>query len=217
MTQTNDSAQNKWRVLIADDVQETRRSVRLMLSMIPEVVVVATAANGRQAIDLAREHHPDIVIMDISMPEVDGLTAYKEINQVYPDTGCIIITAQKDIVTLEKAMSLGAKEYLVKPFVLEEMNAAVGRVAAQVQASRQKLAEADQLHKKSEAYLKKLAAEYTKSKRADDEALGVFEQLAENPDCELRWLWTLAMLYIVRQEWGKLKHLAERLEKQTKK
>ncbi len=217
MTQTNDSAPNKWRVLIADDVQETRRSVRLMLSMNPDVVVVATAANGRQAIDLAREHHPDMVVMDINMPEVDGLTAYKEISQIYPDTGCIIITAQKDIVTLEKAMSLGAKEYLVKPFVLEEMNAAVSRVAAQVEASRHKLAEADLLHKKSEAYLKKLAAEYTKSKRADDEALGVFEQLSENPDCELRWLWTLAMLYIVRQEWSKLKHLAERLEKQTQK
>ena len=217
MVQNEVSAKNKWRVLIADDVQETRRSVRLMLSMNPEVVVVATAANGRQAIELAREHHPDMVVMDINMPEVDGLTAYKEISQIYPDTGCIIITAQKDIVTLEKAMSLGAKEYLVKPFVLEEMNDAVSRVALQVQESRRKLAEADLLHKKSEAYLKKLAAEYTKSKRADDQALGVFEQLAENPECELRWLWTLAMLYIVRQEWSKLKHLAERLEKQTQR
>ena len=217
MAQTNDSAQNKWRILIADDVQETRRSVRLMLSMNPDVVVVATAANGRQAIELAREHHPDMVVMDINMPEVDGLTAYKEISQIYPDTGCIIITAQKDIVTLEKAMSLGAKEYLVKPFVLEEMNDAVSRVVLQVQESRRKLAEADLLHKKSEAYLKKLADEYTKSKRADDQALGVFEQLAENPECELRWLWTLAMLYIVRQEWSKLKHLAERLEKQTQR
>jgi lipopolysaccharide biosynthesis regulator YciM len=90
-------------------------------------------------------------------------------------------------------------------------------VALQVAKSRLKLAEADYLHKKSEAYLKKLAEEYSKSRRMDDEAMGVFEQLADNPECEMRWLRTLAMLYILREEWGKLKILAARLEKQTKK
>jgi lipopolysaccharide biosynthesis regulator YciM len=69
------------------------------------------------------------------------------------------------------------------------------------------------LHKQSEKSLEKLAGEYARSKRTDDTALEVFEQLAENPDCDLRWLRTLAMLYIIREEWGKLKALAERLEK----
>lgn len=187
-----------------------------MLSMNADAVVVAIATNGRQAVEMAKEHHPDILIMDVNMPELDGLGAFKEISQVYPDTGCIIISGQKDTNNLGMAMSLGAQEFLIKPFTLEELNDAVNRVAEQVVESRQKLAQADRINKKSEDYLKKLAGEYAKSKRTDDEAMDVFEQLAENPDCEIRWLRTLAMLYIVREQWGKLQTLSARLKKQTK-
>ena len=215
MTQTDMSSHKKFTVLIADDVQETRRSMRLMLSMNPDVVVVAIATNGRQAVELAKEHHPDILVMDVNMPELDGLGAFKEISQVYPDTGCIIVSAQKDTNNLSTAMSLGAQEFLIKPFTIDELNDAVNRVGKQVDESHRKLADADKLHKKTEDYLKKLADEYAKSKRTDDQALGVFEQLAENPECEMRWLRTLAMLYILRQEWGKLKVLSARLEGQS--
>jgi YesN/AraC family two-component response regulator len=217
MAQTDMSLKNKVRVLIADDIQETRRSVRLMLSLNPNVMVVAIAKDGAEAIELSREHHPDIVILDINMPKFDGLEAFKEISQIYPDTGCIIITADRDTTPLGMAMSLGAQEFLLKPFSIEELNEAVNRVTAQVGKSRRKLLEADQIYQKSEVYLKQLADEYAKSKRTDILALGVFEQLAENPECELRWLRTLAMLYIVRQEWGKLKALADRLERQAQK
>ena len=217
MTQTEPPSHKKLRVLIADDIQETRRSLRLILSMNPDVIVVAIATNGRQAVEMAKEYHPDVLVMDVNMPELDGLAAFKEISQVYPDTGCVIISAEKDTNNLSMAMSLGAQEFLLKPFTIEELNDAVNRVGAQVNESHKKLAEADKLHKKSEDYLRKLADEYAKSKRTDDEAIGVFEQLVENPECELRWLRTLAMLYIVRQEWGKLKALAARLEQQTNK
>ena len=67
---------------------------------------------------------------------------------------------------------------------------------------------------KNETYLKQLANEYSKEKRTDDKAMEVFEQVI-NPNCELRWLQTLAMIYIVRQQWGKLKHLAEQLEQRN--
>jgi YesN/AraC family two-component response regulator len=214
MAQDGVAAKKKVRVLIADDAQETRRSVRLMLSMNPDALVVAIAMNGHQAIELAKDHHPDIVIMDILMPDLDGLTAFKEIHQIYPDIGCIIITAQKDLDALNRALALGAQEYLVKPFSIEEMNAAVNRVAATVLENRRKQAEAEELRQKRAANLDKLADEYARSKRTDAEALGVFEQLAENPACDLRWLRTLAMIYILRREWSKLKHLAERLEQQ---
>jgi YesN/AraC family two-component response regulator len=216
MSQTDVSSPKKWRVLIADDIQETRRSVRLMLAMNPHVIVVATASNGRQAVELAREHHPDIVVLDINMPGLDGLAAFKEISQIHPDTGCIIMSAQKELQLLDKALALGAQEYLGKPFTIEEMNAAVDRVGAQVEESRRKLAKAQHLNEKSETYLKQLADEYAKSKRTDAQALAVFEQLAENLACEERWLRTLAMLYIIRQEWSKLKALAARLEKSKK-
>lgn len=214
MSQTDALPKAKLRVLIADDIQETRRSVRLMLSMNPDVIVVAIATDGLQAVELAKEHHPDIMVLDINMPRVDGLAAFKEISQIYPDTGCIIISAERETNTLATAMSLGAQEYLLKPFTIDELNDAVNRVAAQVIESRRKLAEAEQLRKKSEGYLKQMANEYAKSRRTDDQALGVFEQLADNPACELRWLRTLAMLYIIRLEWGKLKTLAARLERQ---
>lgn len=216
MSQTQVSPKRKLRVLIADDVQETRRSVRLMLSMNPNVTVIATAVNGQQAVELSKEHHPDIILMDVNMPVIDGLAAFKEISQIYPDTGCIIISAQKELTTLSTAMSLGAQEYLVKPFTTEELNEAVNRVGLQVEESLKKLDEAAKLHKKSDAYLKQLADEYAKSKRTDDEAVNVFEQLADNPECELHWLRTLAMIYIIRQDWGKLEKLAGRLETQTK-
>ena len=201
------------RVLIADDFHETRRSVRIMLSMNPDVVVVAIAKNGPEAVDLAREYHPDIVVMDINMPGMDGLTAFKKISEIYPDTGCIIISAQREIDALNKAITLGVQEYLGKPFSIEELNEAVNRVGEQVRQKRPSLENAGRLHKQSEKSLEKLALEYSRSKRTDDKALEVFEQLAENPDCDLRWLRTLAMLYIIREEWGKLKALAERLEK----
>jgi YesN/AraC family two-component response regulator len=205
----------KLRVLIADDFHETRRSVRLMLSMNPDVVVVAIAKDGREAVEMAREHHPDIVVMDINMPQVDGLAAFKQISDIHPDTGCILISAQKEIQFLNAAITLGVQEYLCKPFTIEELNDAINRVGIQVRQKRPSLENASRLHKQSESYLEKLAKEYAKEKRTDDLALGVFEQLAENPDCELRWLRTLSMLYIIRQEWDKLKVLAERLESQA--
>ena len=69
-----------------------------------------------------------------------------------------------------------------------------------------------QLHQRNEAYLIQLANEYAKSRRTDDQAVEVYEHLAANPACELRWLRTLAMVYVIRQEWGKLRILAARLE-----
>lgn len=216
MTKTETSPARKIKVLIADDVEETRRSTDMMMPLIGNVEVVAVASNGRQAVELAKKHHPDIAILDINMPDLDGLRAYKEISEFHPDTGCIIISAQKDEAIVLTARALGAQEYLTKPFTVDQMKEAVERVVAQVDAGRQRLSQAGHLYKKSEVYLKHLAEEYTRSRRTDDQALEVLEQLASNPGCELRWLRTLAMLYIVRSEWGKLKALAARLEQQAR-
>jgi len=204
-------------VLIADDIQETRRNTRLMLATIDDVEVVAIASNGLQAVDLAKQHHPDILLLDINMPELDGLSAYKRITQVYPDTGCIIISAEKDTSTLRTAISVGVQEYLIKPFTVDELETAISRVAPRVQLARQKLAQAEQLRKRNEAYLSQLASEYAKTRRTDEKAVEVFERLAEYQNCEMRWLQNLAMIYIVRQDWGKLKILAAKVEQRTKK
>lgn len=215
MAQAGRSTTRKLRVLIADDIQETRRNTRLMLSMITDVVVVAIASNGVQAVQMARERNPDIVVLDINMPEMNGLAAFKEIAKNNPDTGCIIISAEKDSEILRLAMSLGIRDYLFKPFTLDQMEQAVGKVAARLAQKRQQKAHTDRLREKNEIFLKQLAHEYARSRRSDDQAVEVYEQLAANPACELRWLRTLAMIYIVRQEWGKLRTLAARLEVQA--
>jgi YesN/AraC family two-component response regulator len=215
MTQTGVPPKKKLRVLIADDVQETRRNTRLMLSTL-DVEVVAIASNGVQAVEMAREHHPDIVLLDINMPEMDGLTAFRNISKFYPDTGCIIISAENDSDTLRTAMSVGVHEYLVKPFIIEELEKAIQRVNTRLSESRQKTVRASELQQKTEVYLEQLADEYVKARRTDDQAMQLFEQLAENPECKGQWLKTLALIYAIRQEWGKLKGLAARLEAQSK-
>ena len=215
--QPETSPKRKLKVLIADDVQETRRNTRLMLATIDDVEVVAIAANGIQALQLAKEQHPDIVLLDINMPEMDGLTAYREIHKVLPGTGCIIISAEKDSTTLRNAISVGVQEYLIKPFTVEELEDAIGRVRILVEQYRVKLTQDTQVRKQREAYLLQLAAEYSKTRRTDEKAMEVFEQLAQNPECDTRWLQTLAMIYVVRQEWGRMKLLAVKLEQRTKK
>ncbi len=210
------STKRKLRVLIADDVQETRRNTRLMLATIDDVEVVAIAANGMQALQLAKEQHPDIVLLDINMPEMDGLSAFREIHKVLPGTGCIIISAEKDTSTLRTAISVGVQEYLIKPFTVEELEDAIGRVRILVEQYRVKLAQDTQVRKQREAYLLQLAAEYSKTRRTDEKAMEVFEQLAQNPECDIRWLQTLAMIYVVRQEWGRMRALATKLEYRTR-
>ena len=216
MVETNVPTKKKLRVLIADDVQETRRNTRLMLATIDDVEVVAIAANGLQAVQLAEEQRPDLLLLDINMPEMDGLSAYRKIAQTHPDIGCIIISAEKDTTTLRTAMSIGVQEYLIKPFTIEELETAIARVYPRVLEMRRKLVQAEQLRRRNEAYLQQLASEYTKTRRTDDQAIEVFEQLAKNPQCESRWLQNLAMIYIVRQKWGRLRLLAEMVEQRMK-
>ena len=217
MVQPTVSPRKKLRVLIADDVQETRRNTRLMLATIDDVEVVAIAANGIQAMQLTEEHHPDILLLDINMPEMDGLTAYRNIARAHPDIGCIIVSAEKDTTTLRTAMSLGVQEYLIKPFTIEELETAISRVFPRVMEIRRKMVQAEQLRRKNEAYLQQLASEYAKTRRTDDKAIEVFERLAESPSCEARWLQNLAMIYVIRQMWGRLRTLAEKVEQRTKK
>jgi len=212
MTQPIEMPYEKLRILIADDVQETRRATRMMLAINPDVKVVAIAQNGAKAVELAKEHQPDIAIMDINMPEMDGFSAYEKMLDTQPNLACIIISSERDSQTLRTAMSLGAREYLIKPFTVEELNLAVHRVSKIVKDDRQRNAQADRLREQRSAYLKRLAHEYARSRRTDDQALEVFEHLARNPECELRWLMNLAMLYVIRKKWGKLRELAARLE-----
>lgn len=201
----------KKRVLIADDAHETRRNTRLMLAMVEEVEVVAIALDGTQAIEMAQQHKPDIVILDLNMPRVNGIAAYKKIAEGNPRVACIIISAEKDPKVMETAKSLGIHHYLIKPFTTDELENAVRDLVHRLDQVRPQ--KTDAVH---ETHLRQLAEEYIRTQRTDEEAVKVFEEAIQLPDSELRWMQTLAMIYVVRKRWGKLKALAETLEQRTK-
>jgi DNA-binding NarL/FixJ family response regulator len=191
----------RMRVLIADDVQETRRGTRLMLAHNPTVKIVAIAHNGLEAVELAKKHKPEIAIVDINMPEMNGIVAIREMRQHLPDLKCIVISVEREAYIYDDAMQAGALEYLVKPFTVDELNQAVEKAAEQVMTGRSR----------QEALIKQ-AQEVIDDRRSDEQAVRIFEQLASDPACELHWLVTLGIIYMLRGEWGKLRALAERLE-----
>jgi pilus assembly protein CpaE len=203
------------RVIIADDVAEMRRSTRLMMTLIPAVEVVAIAHDGRQAVEMARQHKADIALLDINMPEMDGLTAIETLIRENPHISCIVMSAERDRVYLQRAISAGARGYLIKPFTSDALVGELQRVIKIVEANRKQVARVDQVRQQRDSYLIELATTYRKTRRTDDKAIAVYEELANDPDCDKRWLTTLAMIYVIRQMWGKLKVLAERLERAT--
>jgi YesN/AraC family two-component response regulator len=205
----------KKRVLIADDNHETRRNTRVMLSLIESIEVVAIAMNGAQAVEMAREHKPDFVVMDINMPELNGLAAFKKMSQENPKLACIIISAERDAGTFRQAASIGIKNFLVKPFNTDELDRAVNEVIHRLDRPQTDTTISSPSFEKNETYLQQLADEYTKEKRTDDKAIEVFEKVINLPNCELRWVQTLAMIYTIRQQWGKLKQLAVQMEQRN--
>ena len=222
MSEANDSQSKPLRVLIADDQKEARQSTELMMSLIPDVEVVAVAHNGRQAVQLTRRHQPDIALMDIRMPQMNGLEAIQQMITYQPHLVCIVLSAERDDATFRRALQLGIGGYLIKPFTSEELVAVMQRARQRVMSNRfqvqQLRQEAEEREKRllneNKAYLEELANEYVKTRRTDDKAMRVYEVLVRDPDCEPRWIMALTIVYVARKEWGKLKTLAARLEKQ---
>ncbi len=113
------------KVLIVDDLQETRQSVSKMLQFDGEVEVIAEAGNGVEAVKLATELQPDVILMDVNMPEMDGIAATKQISRQVPMAQIIIMSVQSDTPYMRKAMLAGARDFLMKPFSLDELHRAV--------------------------------------------------------------------------------------------
>ena len=103
------------KILVVDDANLARAMLKKVLED-NGYKEVLEAANGLEAIDFYQEHHPDLVTMDITMPEMDGITAIKKIIEIDPNANIIVCSAlgQKDVVM--EAISAGAKHFLVKPF-----------------------------------------------------------------------------------------------------
>jgi pilus assembly protein CpaE len=126
----------KIRVLIVDDVHEARDNVAKLLRFEPGVEIVGTADGGQEGIDLAFQLEPDIVLMDINMPEVDGIAATTLISGRLPNTSVIMMSVQNEPDYLRRSMLAGAREFLSKPFSLEELAESIRHVNQLAQANR---------------------------------------------------------------------------------
>jgi DNA-binding NarL/FixJ family response regulator len=118
------------RILIADDHELVRRGLDQLFSSVDDIEVVGEATNGAQAADLAAVHHPDVVLMDLSMPEVDGVEGTRRIKAAEPDLPVVILTSFSERDRILDAIAAGAVGYLLKDAEPDELLRGV-RSAAQ--------------------------------------------------------------------------------------
>ncbi|MFB4284473.1 MULTISPECIES: response regulator [unclassified Nonomuraea] len=117
------------RILLADDEAMIRAGVRAILQSDPELDVVAEAGDGRQAVDLAISHRPDVALLDIRMPRLDGLAAAAEMRRVAPGTAVVMLTTFGEDDYIAKALDVGASGFLLKSGDPRELIAGIHAVA----------------------------------------------------------------------------------------
>ncbi len=117
------------RILLADDHNVLRQGMAQVLNAQPDMTVVAQASNGKEAITLAEQHQPDIILLDINMPEIDGVEAARQITARHPQIGIIILTMYRRDDYVFEAIKAGARGYLLKEVELDELLAAIRSVA----------------------------------------------------------------------------------------
>lgn len=134
-------SQEKIRVLIVDDIAETRENIRRLLQFDLNIEVAGTARSGQEAIALAQEIKPDVIIMDINMPDMDGITATEAIRRTVPHSQVIILSVQSDQNYMRRAMLAGARDFLTKPPSIDDLTGAIHRAGEMAREEQKKLAQ----------------------------------------------------------------------------
>jgi len=122
------SSEETIRVLIVDDIPETRENLKKLLYFETDIEVVSTASNGQEAIELSGQYQPHVVLMDINMPELDGISASAAIRQQVPFVQIIMMSVQSEADYLRRSMMAGASDFLTKPFSSDDLVSSIRRV-----------------------------------------------------------------------------------------
>jgi pilus assembly protein CpaE len=121
---------DKIRVLIVDDIPETRDHLAKLLGFESDIEVVGAAASGAEALELSGSLRPDVVLMDINMPDMDGITAAEQLATRAPTSAVVMMSVQGEADYLRRSMLAGAREFLVKPFSSDELTTSIRQVSA---------------------------------------------------------------------------------------
>ena len=130
------------RVLIVDDIPETRDHLTKLLGFESDIDVVGSAASGAEAISLATSLSPDVVLMDINMPDMDGITATESLGRAVPSASVVMMSVQGEADYLRRSMLAGAREFLVKPFSSDELTASIRQVHSREREKASRMASA---------------------------------------------------------------------------
>jgi len=115
-------------VLIVDDIPETRDHLAKLLGFEPDIEVIGTASSGAEAIAQAIKLLPDVILMDINMPDMDGIAATERLSAQVPTAAVVMMSVQGEADYLRRSMLAGAREFLVKPFSSDELTASIRQV-----------------------------------------------------------------------------------------
>jgi two-component system, NarL family, response regulator NreC len=117
------------RILLADDHALVRQGFRMILEAQPDMEIVGQAGNGREAVELAEKLHPDVAVVDVAMPELNGIEATRRIGNISPRTRVLALSMHKDSVYVREILRAGARGYLLKDSGDADLVAAVRAVA----------------------------------------------------------------------------------------
>ncbi len=115
----------KIRLLVAEDSPNTRHNLTNILQLEPDIELVGSVGGARQAIELAAQLRPGVILMDINLPDMDGLTATQHILRLIPGVSVIIMSVHDEAVYQRRALEAGAKAFLTKPFSGDDLMAAI--------------------------------------------------------------------------------------------